>query len=108
VYGINGNIVFNSGYYGLLYIVAPGNFFKAPKNDGVVRHHQITVVAYGFINYFGGSVKAANNACTIPGGITGKQAGIIITFLVSRRRPLLQQLYGILYFHIPQVKQRVV
>src|SRR5436190_15333440 len=58
--GVNGNIIFNGGDNGLLYIILPGDLSQPAKNNGMMCYDKVTILFDRFKNHFFGCIKRCN------------------------------------------------
>ena len=97
--GVDRHIAFNGRDHGPFHVIATGDLFQAAENDGVMRHDQVASPGPGFFDYLLGAVQAADHPGAFPVGVPGQQTGVVVSFLVGRRRIVFERLYYFLYFH---------
>lgn len=81
--GVNSHVVFNGLDDDPLDVVAAGEFFQPPENDGMVGDDEVAAFLNRLVNDLLRRIQAADGTFNFSRSVAGNQACVVVIFLVS-------------------------
>src|SRR5690606_517695 len=95
----NGNVVLDSLNHRSLHVILSVDLLQPAKNDGMMRHHEITFFGDSFIHDLLYCVERADYSFALPTGIAGDQSRVVITLLQRPRSDRFQVTDNLINLH---------